>query len=179
MRSKPPPTDIELDMLQRESFTYFMQEANPLNGLVVDKCAPNWPCSIAAVGLALAVYPVGVERGFITRAAAIERTLATLRFFWNSPHGPEPDATGYRGFYYHFLDMQTGRRAWDCELSTIDSTFLLAGALTAASYFDGYGDEEEIRTLADALYRRADWRWAQVDDGAVALGWKPECGFLP
>lgn len=91
----------------------------------------------------------------------MERTLATLRFFWNSPQGPEPDATGYRGFYYHFLDMQTGRRAWRCELSTIDSAFLFAGTLAAAAFFDGETQAEaEIRTLADALYCRADWRRA-------------------
>jgi hypothetical protein len=180
MRRKTPSAEIELDALQRESFGYFMLETNPENGLVIDKCTPGWPASIAAVGLALAAYPVAVERGFIARAAAVKRVLTTLRFFWNSAHGPEPDATGYRGFYYHFLDMQTGRRAWECELSTVDSTFLLAGALNSARYFDGASaDEDEIRTLADALYRRADWRWAQVDGGAVSLGWKPETGFLP
>ncbi|MES2758216.1 MAG: glucoamylase family protein [Pseudomonadota bacterium] len=167
-------------MLQKESFDYFLHEANPCNGLVIDKCAPGWPCSIAATGLALAAYPVGVERGFMARAAAVERVLATLRFFWNSPQGTDRDATGYRGFYYHFLDMQTGRRAWQCELSTVDTTFLLAGALTAGTYFDsGSADEREIRALADALYQRADWRWVQVDDGAVSLGWTPESGFLP
>jgi hypothetical protein len=180
MRRKPPSTDVELEMLQRESFGYFLHEANPANGLVIDKCAPGWPCSIAAVGLALAAYPVGVERGFMTRAAAVERVLATLRFFWHSAQGIGSDATGYRGFYYHFLDMRTGRRAWQCELSTVDTTFLLAGALTAGAYFDsGSADEKEIRSLADALYQRADWRWAQVDDGAVSLGWTPESGFLP
>jgi hypothetical protein len=77
--------------------------------LVIDKTAADWPASIAATGLALASYPVAVERGFMPRVAAAERTLTTLRFFWNSPQGPEPDATGYHGFYYHFLDMQTGR----------------------------------------------------------------------
>ena len=144
--------DAELEKLQHESFSYFLHETNPVNGLVLDKTAANWPASIAATGLALAGYPVGVERGFMSRASAVERTLATLRFFWNSPHGPEPDATGYRGFYYHFLDMQTGRRAWQCELSTIDSTFLLAGALMAGMYFDAdTAEEHEIRTLADAL----------------------------
>ena len=70
--------------------------------------------------------------------------------------------------------------AWKCELSTIDSTFLLAGALTAGMYFDAAASEEdEIRALADALYRRADWRWAQAGGGAVSHGWKPETGFLP
>src|SRR6202050_3088122 len=117
----------ELEKLQSETFKYFLHETNPVNGLVKDKTAPDWPASIAATGFALAAYPVGVERGFISRAAAVARTLATLRFFWNSPHGPEPDATGYQGFYYHFLDMQTGRRAQQCELSTVDSAFLLAG----------------------------------------------------
>ena len=179
MSLSTPATVELLDKLQRASFAYFLHETNPANGLVLDKTAPNWPASIAATGFALASYPVGVERKFMSRAAAVERVLATLRFFWNSSHGPEPDATGYKGFYYHFLDMQTGRRAWQCELSTIDTTFLLAGALTAAAYFDAASpDEQEIRTLADALFRRADWRWAQNGGATVTHGWKPESGFL-
>ena len=173
------PIEADLENLQRESFDYFLHETNPANGLVRDKTAPDWPASIAATGLALAAYPVGVERGFMSRATAVNRTLATLRFFRNSPHGPEPDATGYHGFYYHFLDMQTGRRTWQCELSTIDSTFLLAGALTAGLYFDAdKPDEQEIRSLADALYLRADWQWAQNGGATVTHGWKPESGFL-
>lgn len=179
MTSSTLTIDAELGELQRETFGYFLHETNPANGLVIDKTAPNWPSSIAATGLALACYPVSIERGFISRAAAVERTLATLRFFWNSPHGPEPNATGFHGFYYHFLDMQSGRRAWQCELSTVDSAFLLAGALIAAVYFDvATTDEQEIRTLADALYRRADWKWAQDGGATVTHGWKPESGFL-
>jgi hypothetical protein len=180
MFTKKLTVDAELQKLQHESFSYFLHEANPVNGLIIDKTAPNWPSSIAATGLALAAYPVAVERGFMSRPAAIERTLVTLRFFWDSPHGPEPDATGYKGFYYHFLDMHTGRRAWQCELSTIDSVFLLAGMLTAGIYFDANtADEQEIRTLADKLYRRVDWQWAQNEATTVTHGWKPESGFLP
>jgi hypothetical protein len=120
MSSKKPTVEVELGRLQLETFGYFLHETNPENGLVLDKTAPGWPSSIAATGLALASYPVAVERGFITRDAAIKTVLTTLRFFWNSLQGPEPDATGYHGFYYHFLDMQTGRCAWQCELSTAD-----------------------------------------------------------
>ena len=179
MPSKKLTVDAELEKLQRETFGYFLHETNPVNGLVIDKTAPDWPASIAATGLALAAYPVAVERGFMSRAVAVERTLATLRFFWNSPQGPEPDATGYKGFYYHFLDMQTGRRAWQSELSTVDSAFLLAGALTAGMYFNASSsDEGEIRTLGDALYRRADWQWAQDGSATLTHGWKPETGFL-
>ncbi|MGZ6206623.1 MAG: glucoamylase family protein, partial [Syntrophales bacterium] len=168
-----------MEKLQHESFRYFLHEVNPVNGLMIDKNAADWPASIAATGLALAAYPVAVERGFMSRAAAVKRTLTTLRFFWNSPQGPEPDATGYQGFYYHFLDMQTGRRVWQCELSTIDSTFLLAGALTTGIYFDAdTAEEHEIRTLADTIYRRADWQWAQNHGATVTHGWKPESGFL-
>jgi len=127
-------SDKKLETLQRVTFDYFLKETNPQNGLVPDSTRQGSPCSITPTGFALAAYPVGVERRFITRRDAIKRTLTTLRFFWNSPHGPEPDATGYKGFYYHFLNMQTGRRMWDCELSTIDSTFLIAGALTAAEF---------------------------------------------
>jgi hypothetical protein len=180
MSFKKLTIDAELERLQRESFDYFLHEANPDNGLVIDKTAPNWPASIAATGLALASYPIAVERGFMSRVQAIERTLNTLRFFWNSPQGPEADATGYKGFYYHFLDMKTGRRVWLCELSTVDSAFLLAGMLTAGIYFTANtAEEQEIRTLADKLYTRADWQWAQNQGLTVTHGWKPESGFLP
>ncbi|MCU1267246.1 MAG: hypothetical protein JWM21_3564 [Acidobacteria bacterium] len=144
-----------------------------------DSTRQGSPCSITATGFALAAYAVGVEHGFISRSAAVKRTLTTLRFFINSRQGQEPDATGYKGFYYHFLDLKTGRRTWDSELSTIDSTFLIAGALTAAEYFkrDTKG-EREIRTLANALYARADWQWAQNAKDTVTHGWRPESGFI-
>ena len=170
----------QLQHLQNCAFTYFQHETNPLNGLVLDKTAPDWPASIAATGLALASYPIAVERGMMSRASAIALTLTTLRFFWNSPQGPEPDATGYHGFYYHFLDMRTGRRAWQCELSTVDSAFLIAGMLAAAAYFsDDTPEQQEIRTLANDLYRRVDWQWAQAGGQTISHGWRPESGFLP
>ena len=96
-----------LATLQRDSFTCFVHKTNPINGLVLDKSREAWPASIAAIGLALAAYPVGVERGFMTRADAGQRTLATLRFFANAPHGPQSDATGYKGLYYH-LQRRSG-----------------------------------------------------------------------
>ncbi|MHB0858996.1 MAG: glucoamylase family protein [Anaerolineae bacterium] len=172
-------SESALHELQRDTFAYFVQNANPANGLVADNTRAGAPASIAIVGFALAAYTVGVERGFITRREAVERTLTTLRFFWNSPQGTAPDAMGYQGFFYHFLDMQTGQRVWNCELSTIDSTFLLAGALAAAMYFSHESpDESEIRQLADALYCRANWRWAQNAGATATHGWKPESGFL-
>ena len=168
-----------LGALQRETFDHFVHEANPLNGLIADKTQAGWPASIAAVGFALSADPVGVERGFMLRADAITRTLATLRFFHASDQSTDVDATGYKGFYYHFLDMVTGRRVWTCELSTIDSAILIAGMLTAAAYFSGENeDEREIRALADALYLRAHWNWAQNGGVTVTHGWKPESGFL-
>jgi hypothetical protein len=168
------------DALQRDAFAYFVHEVNPTNGLVADKTQEGAPASIAAVGLALASYQVGVERTFISREEAVERTLTTLRFFHDSPQGVDEDATGYKGFYYHFLDMKTGRRFGNCELSTVDSTFLLAGMLAAGAYFtNDSADEQEIRTLVDELYRRADWQWAQNGGATVTHGWKPDGGFLP
>ena len=169
-----------LDALQRKTFDYFVHEANPLNGLVVDKTQAGAPASIAAVGLALSSYPVGVERGFITRADAIQKTLTTLRFFHNSVQSTDQDATGYKGFYYHFLDMKSGKRVGKCELSTVDTAFLLMGMLTAAAYFlDDTADALDIRVLADELYQRADWNWAQNGGATVSMGWNPESGFLP
>jgi hypothetical protein len=173
-----PASDALLDDIQRATFDYFLQETNPRNGLVVDSTHPDSPASIAAVGFALAAYPVAVERGWMTRTAALDVTLATLRFFHEAPQDGARDGVGYRGFYYHFLHMETGRRAWRSELSTIDTTFLLAGALAAAEYFDGEGEEAEVPRLANALYRRAEWEWALDGGATVRMAWKPERGFL-
>ena len=169
-----------LEEVEREAFEYFLHETNCANGLVLDKTCRHWPASIAATGLALTAYPAGVERGYLTRHDAVTRTLATLQFFAHSPQGPEPNATGYKGFYYHFLDIHTGERAWQCELSTVDTALLLAGVLTAAEYFDRPSPEERtIRDLAQELYARTDWQWAQNGGATVTHGWTPEGGFLP
>jgi hypothetical protein len=178
---EPPAfTDEELDELQWRTVLYYINEQNPRNGLIRDKTQPGAPSSIAAVGLALATGPLVVERRLLPRDFVVRRVLLRLRFLRDCPHGPEPDATGYKGFFYHFLDMDTGRRVWQCELSTIDSAFLLAGMLTAATFFDRDTEaEHEIRTIADDLYRRADWRWAQNGGPTLTHGWRPETGFLP
>lgn len=171
--------DALLDHLQRDAFDYFLQTVNPRNGLIADTTRDDAPSSIAVVGFALAAYPVGVEHGWIERADAVARTLVALRFFADSDQSGNPDATGYRGFYFHFLDMRSGARTWLSELSLIDTALLMAGVLTAAAYFSTEAPgETELRHLADALYRRVDWRWAQRDSSAVMHGWKPECGFL-
>jgi hypothetical protein len=172
-------SDDELGRLQLTTLQYYLHESNPVNGLIRDKTEPRAPSSIAAIGLGLSTIPVLVERGVISREFAPELVLKRLRFFRDSPHGPQADAAGYRGFYYHFLDMKTGRRVWECELSTIDSAFLFAGMLTCAAYFDGDTEEEaEMRRLADELYRRADWLWATNGSAAISHGWRPETGFI-
>jgi hypothetical protein len=166
-----------LEGLQKGAVNYFLQAANPINGLIADSSREGAPCSIAATGFGLATYLVGVERGFLTRLAAIERTLKVLRFLRNSDQGEHADATGYRGFYYHFLDMDTGRRIWDCELSMIDTAILIAGILASGSYFSGTNtDEQEIRELAKFLYERVDWRWATAGGRVVRMGWRPAGG---
>lgn len=168
------------DELQKETFDYFLNEFNPVTGLIADKTARGWPSSIAAVGLALSAFPVGVERKLLDREEAVRRVETTLDFLWNAPQGEEPDASGYRGFFYHFLDMETGRRVWRCELSTVDSAFLIAGALAAAVYFDRPSDSERrIRELARKIWERADWEWALNGGLTLTHGWKPESGFLP
>ena len=168
-----------LDHLQHAAFDYFLATVNPKNGLVSDTTRPNSPCSIAVVGFALSCYPIAVERGWLDRAKAIQLTLAALRFFHSSEQSVKPDATGYKGFYYHFLDMKTGRRVWHCELSMIDTAILIAGMLTAAQYFQKHTqDETEIRERAQAMYLRADWRWSQGGEATIRMGWKPECGYL-
>ncbi len=180
MAESPTESNEELlDRFQRAAFGYFLEQVNPENGLVADTSRAGAPASIAVVGFALSSYPVAVERGWMARADAAARALAALRFFCNSRQSEQPDATGYKGFYYHFLDMKTGKRVWRSELSLIDTTLLLVGVLTASVYFsEGTPSENEIRELADAIYRRVDWRWACGGAATARQGWKPESGFL-
>lgn len=167
-----------LDALERDTFRYFWDLADPGNGLVPDSTKQGAPSSIAATGFGLTCLPVAVERGWVSRRDAAGRARATLRTFRHGPGGAR-DAIGHRGFFYHFLDMKTARRHRRCEVSTIDTTFLLAGGLTAAAYFDRDDEvESEVRELAEGLYREADWRWAMGGDDAVGHGWRPETGFL-
>jgi hypothetical protein len=168
-----------LDELQHDAFKYFLDKTNPQTGLVLDSTWKDSPSSIAAVGFGLAALLVSAERGWISREEAVERSIVTLRFFANSHQGPEPDSTGYQGFYYHFLDPVSGQRSQDSELSTIDTTILISGMLVAARYFDrDLPGEREIRELADQLYRRINWNWAQDGKLAVRHAWLPEGGFL-
>src|SRR5207237_8508429 len=122
---------------------------------------------------------VGVERGYVTREQAADRVLTTLRAFLNFPSGPQAaGVSGYHGFFYHFLDMNSGARYKDVELSTIDTTWLLAGALFCQSYFDRNDPTETaIRDAAEQLYERAEWDWEQPRAPAISMGWYPESGF--
>ncbi|MGG7536174.1 glucoamylase family protein [Rhizobium sp. 12,4] len=174
------PTDEDLGRLQFTTLLYYLQCTNPDNGLVRDKTQAGAPASIAAIGMALATIPVVVERGVVIREFAAKIARRRLEFLLRCHQGPEPDASGYKGFFYHFLDIETGRRVWQCELSTIDSAFLFAGALTVAAYFDGdTEDEVKVRRLAAALYERADWNWACDHGATLTHGWRPESGFIP
>jgi len=182
----PPPPDSAraaafLDTLEERTFHYFWDLTNTQNGLTPDRAPSPSFSSIAAVGFALTAYPIGVERNYITRAQAAQRTLATLRFFWTAPQDSAVSgSTGYHGFFYHFLDMSTGQRFQNVELSTIDTSLLLGGILLCQSYFDGTDPvETEIRGLADSIYYRVDWNWAQARPPAVSMGWHPEGGFIP
>ncbi len=170
--------DAFLDKVQRQAFQYFVECSNPANGLVMDK-ALNLPtasgsvdfshsaATIAGVGFALSVYPVGVERDWMTREKAIELTRTTLRFFAEKMEHKH-------GFFYHFVDMNTGARAMNCEISSIDTALFLAGALFAAQYFK----DSEIQQLAQLLYRRVDWVWMCNGARFPSMGWTPENGFI-
>ncbi|MBP6901584.1 MAG: hypothetical protein KBC73_15930 [Burkholderiaceae bacterium] len=166
--------------LERRTFDFFWQTTDPSSGLAPDRWPSKSFASIAAVGFALSAYPIGVERGWITRQQARERVLTTLRFFRDAPQGPEATGrAGYRGFFYHFLDMASGTRFGQCELSTIDTALLLAGMLACQSYFDrDDAVESTLRGLVDQIYARVDWAWAMPRAPRIGHGWHPETGFI-
>jgi hypothetical protein len=170
-----------LDSLERRTFQWFWDRTDSKTGLTPDRWPTRSFVSVGAVGFALTAYPIGAERGWISRVQARDRTLATLRFFWTAKQDTSAKgATGYRGFFYHFLDPATGVRYETVELSTMDTALMLGGMLFCQSYFDrADAAETELRALADSIYRRVDFRWAQVRPPTMALGWDPESGHLP
>ncbi len=173
--------DAFLDTLQKQSFYYFWDQANPRSGLVPDRVPSAGTVSPAAIGFALASYLVGAERDFITRADAGQRTLVTLQYLLKIPQDSTiADLGGYRGFYFQQLDGKGRRATSQTALSTLQTGMLMAGLLACQTYFD-YDDpfESNIRYMADSLYRRVEWDWATRGQNALALGWRPEQGFLP
>ncbi len=171
-----------LDTLQSRTFNFFWEQSRTSSGLTPDRWPSKSFSSIAAVGFALTAYPVGVERGYITRAQAAERTLTTLRWFYQAPQGAAASGTsGNMGFFYHFLDMDTGLRFQTVELSTIDTALLLGGVLFCREYFDHTdGTEAAIRAYADSLYVRVDWTAATATTAPkISMGQSPEKGWLP
>ncbi|MDA8870656.1 hypothetical protein N9H93_04650 [Rhizobiaceae bacterium] len=175
----PSGRQAQLDTLQRDAFGYFLDHTSPSTGMVADSSREGSPCSIACIGFALTCYPIAVSRGWMTREDAAKSTLATLRFLAQSEQSEAVDASGYRGLYYHFLDMESGKRVWECELSLIDTTLMVAGVLTAVAWFDGADPAEtKIRTTGTALYERIEWNWARDDSQTLAQGWTPENGFI-
>jgi hypothetical protein len=172
--------DEFLDYLQQANFYYFWYSGNPNNGLVPDRSAPGSACSIAAVGFGLTAIGIAVDHGWISREQGATRVATTLNTFLNGPQGPGTSGIiGYKGWFYHFLDMNTAVRAGSVELSSIDTALLLGGVLYAKQYFDGSNaTEASIRATADAIFNRIDWNWMAQGTDVVSMGWQPSSGFL-
>ena len=157
-----------LEKLEYDSILYFVREVNPANGLIKDSSRPGSPASVAAVGFGLTAICIGESRGWIEKEEAKYLILKTLRTFRDG-------VPNEHGFFYHFLDMRTLSRAWNSEVSSIDTALFLAGALFAGEYFKG----TEIETIAQELYARVEWPWMLNGRKTLCMGWKPEDLFLP
>lgn len=170
-----------LGYVEQQSFAYFWATQHPTTGLVPDRASNLDVSSVAAVGFGLSSINVAVSRGWIARAVARERVRTTLQFLVNLPQGPAAaGVAGYRGWFYHFLDTNTGFRVGTCELSTIDTALLLLGVIDCALYYDGADATEiAIREAAETLVNRVDWSFVRRTDNLVAMDWKPETGFHP
>jgi len=166
--------------IQRLAFDYFWYESDPVTGLTYDRTRAGSPASIAAVGFGLTGLGVGVERKWISRTDAVERTLRVLRTLWNGPQNNEKTgATGYKGWFYHFLKPNSATRAWKCEVSTIDTVLLLGGVIFAEQFYQEKNPQEtEIRNLARSIMDRVDWQWVFTGRKLFGHGWFPETGKI-
>jgi hypothetical protein len=173
-----------LDSIQHKTFLFFLNEHHPEKGIVKDRTTSTSPCSIAATGFGIPSLAIGAERKWISREEAAAITLRILKFFINSVQSTAKDVTGYKGFYYHFLKMDTGTREWNCELSSIDTGLLMMGIIFARNYFNLDDNvENQIRSIAAKLLERIDWNFMVLPASSkyahtISMAWSPEKGLL-
>jgi|HubBroStandDraft_6_1064221.scaffolds.fasta_scaffold17663_4 hypothetical protein len=168
-----PGDDQFLDELERSSFLFFWEQANPQTGLIKDRCNVHINdtgvvASVASTGFGLTAICIAEKRGFISHQDARLRVIATLVFLWRK-------LPTHRGFFYHFANINTGERIWDSEVSSVDTAILLCGILTCRQHFQ----DRDIIDLAHAIFDRVDWTWLSEDTSLLPHGWTPEFGFLP
>ena len=161
-----------LDDLQKRGIQYFLDEADPETGLMPDRARAigghtNEIASIASVGFGLTSLCIGEERGWVPKQEVYDRAFRVLRFLRDK-------APQERGHFYHFLNMRTGAREWNCEVSNIDTAILMAGILTVRQHFPG----TDLAALCTELYDRVEWPWLMTDSGSLCMGWTPESGFI-
>jgi hypothetical protein len=166
-----------LDVLEKRAFGYFWEYADPNTGLIRERATQSEIASIASVGFGLTAICIAKERGWITHAAAYERVLATLNSFYDDPGKPnDPFVAGTHGFFYHFVNIHTGKPEWTTidGVSTIDTALLMAGVLTVRRCFI----EPDIVSRATAIYQAVDWNWFLDERGLLRMCWTPEKQFV-
>lgn len=160
------------DELAERCWRYFDEQTHPVTGLVADRAPADGGdrydiASIASTGFGLTALCIAADREWVDHDIAYERTLRILRFL-------RDEMAREHGFYYHFVKMDSGQRAWNCELSSIDTALLMAGVITTGRYFAG----TEVERIAEQLYADVDWNWMLAGGETLSMGWTPEHGFL-
>jgi hypothetical protein len=177
-----PDEEKMLDSIQHKTFLFFLNEHHPEKGIVKDRTTSSSPCSIAATGFGIPSLAIGAERNWISRQQAAGITLRILKFFISSVQSTAKDVTGYKGFYYHFLKMDSGTREWNCELSSVDTGLLMMGIIFARNYYNLDNEvEKQIRILAASLLGRIDWNFMEMPASGqfaytISMGWVPGKG---
>ena len=172
-----------LDSIQHKTLLFFLNEHHPEWGIVKDRAADWAPASIASTGFGIASFAVGVERNWMTREEAAKITLNILDFLTGSVQSADTSASGYKGFYYHFLRLNTGTRAWRCELSSVDTGLLMMGIIFARNYYNLDNDvEKRIRSQAAIILERIDWNFMVMPDtgkyaNTISMAWTPDHGL--
>jgi hypothetical protein len=162
-----------LDDLEGRGCDFFYEQASPKTGMVRDRAPAvgrslSRVSSIAATGFGLSALCIAAKRNYLRPIDCEQRVEKTLAFLLE-------DCPHEHGFLYHFVDINTGQRMFNSELSSIDTALLLCGVLLCREYFEG---NTRIQALATTFYRRIDWEWMLNGGDSLSMGWLPDQGFL-
>jgi hypothetical protein len=164
--------DALLTLVQKQTFKYFWDFAHPVSGLARERNTSGELVTSGGSGFGIMTIPVGVSRQFITRSEGLARMQKIVSFLKNT-------AQRFHGAYPHWLNGTTGAvipfSQKDDGADLVETSYLIAGLLTARQFFDGTdAAETALRNDINTIWNQVEWNWfRQTNQDVLYWHWSP------
>lgn len=168
-----------LDSVQKRTFNYFWEGAEPVSGMARERLHMdgNYPQNDENVvtsggsGFGIMAIIAGIERGYISREAGLDRMNRIVRFL--------ETADSFHGVFPHWWHGETGKVKGFSEKDNggdlVETSFLMQGLLAAHQYYiNGSAEEQTLAARIDKIWRDVDWNWHRNGENVLYWHWSPE-----